>query len=85
MINWIYERKGQEINSQIKLNMVTLTKDLQEKAVTSHVGDYRRCDKNNVNIRFNEYKTQVDLGMSHEKNRKSLITIPKKRIANLPR
>ena len=57
MINWIYIKDSKDVNGQIRQNVFTLTKDLQEKAVTRYVEDYRRKIKNNYQIQINEYAT----------------------------
>jgi len=60
MIDWIYERDNQEIKGQIRLDMFTLTKDLQEKAIEAHKEDYRSRIKNTAPVTINDYSTTVD-------------------------
>lgn len=60
MVNWIYIKDSKNINGQIRLNMFTITKDLQEKAVTRFVDEYRRRIKTTYEIRINEYSTVAD-------------------------
>jgi len=60
MIDWIYERDNQEIKGQIRLNMFTLTKELQEKAVEAHTENYRKRKINAAPITINDYSTTAD-------------------------
>jgi hypothetical protein len=60
MIDWIYERDNQEVKGQIRLNMFTLTKALQEKAVETYTGDYRSRRINAAPVTINDYSTTVD-------------------------
>lgn len=66
MIDWIYERDSQEANGQIKLNMFTLTKMLQEKAVDAYVEEYRAHRKNNYAVTIGEYSTTVNFKREDE-------------------
>jgi len=66
MIDWIYERDAQEINGQIRLNMFTLTKELQEQAVDAHVEDYRNRRKVTHNVSISEYATEVNFKREDE-------------------
>lgn len=60
MINWIYIKDAKDINGQIRLNMFTITKDLQEKAVTQYVEEYRRKIKDHYQIQINAYSTEIN-------------------------
>ena len=60
MVNWIYERDNQEIKGQIRLNLFTLTKDLQEKAVIEYAEDYRRRKTTVLPVTINDYSETVD-------------------------
>ncbi len=66
MIDWIYERDAQDVNGQIRLNMFTLTKALQEQAVDSHVEDYRSRRKVNHGVAIGEYSTEVNFKREDE-------------------
>ena len=66
MIDWIYERDSQDVNGQIRLNMFTLTKALQEKAVDEHVEDYRSRRKVNYGVTIGEYSTEVNFKRQDE-------------------
>lgn len=70
MVDWIYERDSQEVNGQIRLSMFTLTKMLQEKAVDSHVQDYRARRKNNYSVTIGEYSTTADFKREDEEYKK---------------
>ena len=60
MIRWIYARDDQDINGQIRLNMFTLTKNLQEKAIVEYTEDYRNRKKTTVPININDYSANVN-------------------------
>ena len=66
MTHWIYERDTQEVNGQIRLNMFTLTKYLQEKAVDAYVEEYRRRRKVNQMVRIGEYTAEVNFNRVEE-------------------
>lgn len=66
MIDWIYEREAQDVNGQIRLNMFTLTKALQEQAVDAHVEDYRSRRKVTHNVTIGEYTTEVNFKREDE-------------------
>jgi hypothetical protein len=70
MIDWIHERDNQEINGQIRLNMFTLTKDLQEKAIAAYVEEYRSRRKTSLPIVINDYETTVDFTRESDELRK---------------
>ena len=66
MIDWIYECETQDINGQIRMNMFTLTKALQEQAVDAHVEDYRSRRKVTHNVTIGEYTTEVNFKREDE-------------------
>lgn len=66
MIDWIYEREAQDVNGQIRLNMFTLTKALQEQAIDAHVEDYRGRCKVTHNVTIGEYSTEVNFKREDE-------------------
>ena len=66
MIDWIYEREAQDVNGQIRLNMFTLTKALQEQAVDAHVEDYRGRRKVTHSVTIGEYSTEVNFKREDE-------------------
>lgn len=66
MIDWIYEREGQDVNAQVRLNMFTLTKALQERAIDAHVEDYRSRRKVTYNVAIGDYQTQVNFRREDE-------------------
>ncbi|MCH5191711.1 MAG: hypothetical protein J1F23_06050 [Oscillospiraceae bacterium] len=70
MIDWIYERDAQDVNGQIRLSMFTLTKLLQEKAVTEHVENYRARRKANYPITIGEYGTTANFKREDEEYKK---------------
>ena len=66
MIDWIYEREAQDVNEQIRLNMFTLTKHLQERAVDTHAEDYRSRRKAAYHVTVGEYSAEVDFNREDE-------------------
>lgn len=70
MIDWIYERDSQVVNGQIRLSMFTLTKMLQEKAVETHVSNYRNCRTNQYPVSIDEYSTTVNFKDEYEELQK---------------
>lgn len=66
MIDWIYEREAQDVNGQIRLNMFTLTKALQEQAIDAHVEDYRGRRKVTYKVTIGEYSTEVNFKREDE-------------------
>jgi len=70
MVGWIYDRENQDVSGQIRLNMFTLTKELQEKAIASYVYDYRNRRKISLPITINDYSTTADFSREHDEMRK---------------
>jgi len=66
MIDWIYERDSQEVNSQIRLSMFTLTKALQEKAYEAYAEDYRSRRRNVYPVEIGEYAAEADFTREDE-------------------
>ena len=60
MVLWIFEKDNRDINQQMRLNMFTLTKALQEKAIIESTEDYRRRKTSIAPIRINDYITTAD-------------------------
>lgn len=70
MIDWIYERDNHEIKGQIRLNMFTLTKELQEKAVEAHTQDYRNRRTTIAPVTINDYSSTVDFKQESDEAKK---------------
>jgi hypothetical protein len=70
MIDWIYGRDNQEVKGQIRLNMFTLTKELQEKAVEAHTENYRSRKINAAPITINDYSTTADFRRENDELQK---------------
>lgn len=60
MIDWVFKGDEEEVNAQSRLNMFTLTRDIQEKAINSHTESYRAIDKTHLPISIGEYSTTAD-------------------------
>ncbi len=70
MIQWLYGANSQEVNGQMKLNLFTLTKWIQEKAVDRHVEHYRSIRKKKYPVIIEDYTTTVTLeDQSQEENK----------------
>ncbi|MCL2108023.1 MAG: hypothetical protein FWH20_01580 [Oscillospiraceae bacterium] len=70
MINWIFERENQEIKGQMRLNMFTLTKELQCKAVNNYTEAYRSRKTTSLPITINDYSTIVNFENESEECKK---------------
>ncbi len=70
MVDWIYERDDQDVNGQIRLNMFTLTKMLQEKAVEEHTEDYRSRKKVNYPVKIDDYAAVMNFRHEDEERQK---------------
>ncbi len=79
MIDWIYEREAQDVNGQIRLNMFTLTKALQEQAVDAYVEDYRGRRKVTHSVTIGEYSTEVNFKREDEEYGKATSYFNQKR------
>ena len=60
IIRWIYDYGNENINGQMRLNMFTLTKTLQDKAATAYIDGYRSMYSNVKSISIQDYFTQAD-------------------------
>jgi len=70
MISWIFERDNNDVNGQMRLNMFTLTKDLQEKAINAYTEDYRSRKMTTMPITINDYSTSADFSQENNEARK---------------
>ena len=62
MIDWIYSsNKEEEVNPMVRLNMLSVTKDLNEKAINRHISNYRNSFKNTYPVKINDYETNANL------------------------
>ena len=60
MIDWIFTGDPDEVNVQSRLNMFTLTQDLQKRAIEARTQQYRAIDKTHLTIQLGEYSTKAD-------------------------
>lgn len=70
MINWIYTGDSNDINGQVRLNMFTITRDLQKKAVKRYYEEYRSRVRSKFPVSINEYSTEVDFKAEEEEKQK---------------
>lgn len=61
IISWIYDFSLENVNGQMRLNMFTLIKGIQEKATVKYFESYRKMVKNTFQIEIGEYSTNADL------------------------
>jgi hypothetical protein len=60
VVGWIYDRGNVDINGQMRLNMFTLTKELQGKAIDDYTESYRSRRKDVLPVKIHEYAANVD-------------------------
>lgn len=68
MIQWVYGADKEDVNGQSRLNMFTLTKDLQTEAVEQRTDAYRAIDRESAQVQINDYAT--DLNFRNEQGEK---------------
>ena len=68
MIEWVYGADAEEVNGQSRLNMFTLTKDLQAEAIEQRTKAYRSVDRKHSKVKIAGYTATVNFG--NEKNEK---------------
>lgn len=60
LISWIYDFSLDKVNGQMRLNMFTLMKGFQEKAVNKYFSYYRSLHKKVLSVELSDYKADVD-------------------------
>ena len=60
IIRWVYDFSNEDVNGQMRLNMFTLIKTLQDKAATSYFENYRAMYTNIHPISIQDYSTDAD-------------------------
>ncbi len=60
IIDWIYDFTNEEISGQMRLNMFTLVKTLQEKAAESYFNGYRSMYRTVHPVSILDYSTEAD-------------------------
>lgn len=60
MVKWIYDFGNDDINGQMRLNMFTLVKTLQEKAAQSYFANYRAMYRQVHPVQILDYATDMD-------------------------
>lgn len=66
MSNYDLQSKLNQLQGELRLNMFTLTKSLQEQAVDAHVEDYRGRRKVTHQVSIGEYSTEVNFKREDE-------------------
>lgn len=61
MIEWVYGADKEDVNDQSRLNMFTLTKDLQQEAIEQRTEAYRSVDRRHSQVDIQGYTTNMDL------------------------
>lgn len=60
IISWVYDFGNEDINGQMRLNMFTIIKTLQDKAANSYFENYRSMFKNVYPISVQDYSTDME-------------------------
>ncbi len=60
IIKWVYDFSNEDVNGQMRLNMFTLIKTLQDKAAESYFANYRSMYTNIHPISIQDYSTDAD-------------------------
>lgn len=60
IISWVYDFGNEDVNGQMRLNMFTLVKTLQDKAADLYFAAYRSMFKNVHPISIQDYSTDAD-------------------------
>jgi len=71
MIEWVYGADKDDVNGQSRLNMFTLTKDLQFDAVIQRAETYRAIDRRHAEVAFGDYATTVDFKNKQDEKTKA--------------
>ena len=70
MIQWVYGADKEDVNAQSRMNMFTLTKELQAKALEERTEEYRLIDRRYSEVQIEDYSTTVDFAnIQEEKNK----------------
>ena len=70
VIGWIYDFGNDDVNGQMRLNMFTLVKTLQEKAAELYFKNYRSMYKNVHPVQILDYSTYVNFTQEAAENSK---------------
>lgn len=60
MVQWVYDFGNDDVNGQMRLNMFTLIKTLQEKAAEAYFAKYRSMYREVHPVQILDYQTDVD-------------------------
>lgn len=61
MIEWVYGADKEDVNAQSRLNMFTLTRDLQQEAIELRTEGYRSVDRVHTKVDIGGYTTKMNL------------------------
>lgn len=70
IISWIYDFGNDDVNGQMRLNMFTLVKTLQEKAANAYFKKYRAMYKDVRPVQILDYSTDVNFLQEASENSK---------------
>lgn len=70
MIGWVYDFGNEDVNGQMRLNMFTLLKTLQDKAASSYFDSYRSLYSNRHAVNILDYSTDIDFTDEGKENAK---------------
>ena len=71
MIEWVYGADKEDVNGQSRLNMFTLTKDLQREAIDRRTQSYRSVDRRHAPVELGDYQTEMDFENPQAENAKA--------------
>lgn len=70
IISWVYDFGNDDINGQMRLNMFTLIKTLQDKGASSYFEGYRSLEKDVHPISVQDYSTEANFNDEENENTK---------------
>lgn len=70
IIQWVYDFSNEDVNGQMRLNMFTLIKTLQEKALESYFNNYRSLYKDMYSVSILDYMTDCNFENEIEEQNK---------------
>lgn len=70
IVNWIYDFSNDDVNGQMRLNMFTLVKTLQEKAANLYFEKYRSMEKDTWAVEILDYSSDVNFGQEASESSK---------------
>lgn len=79
MIEWVYGADKEDVSDQCRLNMFTLTSELQRDAIRQRTEEYRSIDRNHAKVTINDFHSDVDFQDRQAETRKIVAFYEQKR------